>query len=221
MIRLLMADDHAIVLGGLKELLALVDGIQVAGEASNGEQVLQNLGRDDVDMILLDMNMPGPSGVDLIARIRLQAPRLPILVLSMHNELQVARAALKAGANGYLTKDSEPEMLIGAIRKVAAGRRFIDPMLADQMTFDAYVGNARFRHEHLSPREFHLMNLLAGGKSVGEIAVDLGLSRKTISTHKNRLMQKMEFRNNADLVRYGIECGLVNKASALTTAARD
>jgi DNA-binding NarL/FixJ family response regulator len=209
MIRTLIADDHAIVIGGLKQLLAQVDDIEVAGEANNGHQVMEALRQSRFDLVLLDMNMPGPSGIDLIARICSHDPDLPILVLSMHNEVQVARAAFKAGAAGYLTKDTEPEVLMAAIRKTAAGGRFIDPSFVDQLVLDAGAAGLDTAHDRLSAREFHVLNLLASGKSIGEIADDLGLSKKTVSTHKARLMEKMNFSSNADLVRYAVEIGLV------------
>lgn len=207
--RLLMADDHAIVLGGLKQLLAREEDIEVAGEAANGQQVLDALRRSRFDLVLLDMHMPGPSGIDLIVRIRMHDPQLPILVLSMQDDLHVARAAFKAGACGYLTKDNEPEVLMAAIRKTAAGGRFIDPMLADQMVFDRETSCLDPAHEQLSTREFQVLSLLSCGTSINEIARDLRLSSKTVSTHKARLMRKLNFRSDADLVRYGLERGLV------------
>jgi len=209
MMRLLIADDHAIVLGGLKQLLAMMDDMVVAAEASNGQQVLDALQRDRFDLVLLDMHMPDPSGIDLIVRIRMHDPQLPILVLTMQNDLHVARAAFKAGAAGYLTKDNEPETLIAAIRKTTAGGRFIDPMLINQMVFDTDTARPDPAHERLSTREFHILSLLSTGKSINGIALDLGLSNKTVSTHKVRLMRKLNFRSDADLVRYGLEHGLV------------
>jgi DNA-binding NarL/FixJ family response regulator len=211
MMRLLIADDHAIVLGGLKQLLAMMHDMVVAAEASNGQQVLDALQRDRFDLVLLDMHMPDPSGIDLIVRIRMHDPQLPILVLTMQNDLHVARAAFKAGASGYLTKDNEPETLIAAIRKITAGGRFIDPMLINQMVFDTDTARPDPAHERLSTREFHILSLLSTGKSINGIALDLGLSNKTVSTHKVRLMRKLNFRSDADLVRYGLEHGLVKQ----------
>lgn len=209
MTRILIADDHAIVREGLKQLFALDGHIVVAGEAVNGAQVLETL-RDGVfDLVLLDMTMPGVSGVNLISRIRAQDGSPPILVLSMHNELQIARRALNAGASGYLTKDSRPEILLMAIRKVAAGGRFIDPVLAEEMVFEAGGTDQRQPHELLSDREFHILRLLVRGNSVNGIADELAISNKTVSTHKARLMQKMNFSNNAELVRYAVAHGLI------------
>jgi len=209
MIRLLLADDHAILLEGLKQLFTLSNDIEVAGEASNGAQVIDLVRQGGFDLLILDMTMPGISGVDLITRIRAHDSKLPILVLSMHNELQIARRALKAGANGYLTKDSDPETLLTATRKTAGGGRFIDPTLAEQMVFNVTPPDHQQRHEHLSDREFHILRLLARGMSVNDIASDLAISNKTVSTHKARLMRKMDFRSNAELVRYALSQGLI------------
>lgn len=205
MIRILLADDHAIMREGLKQLFSLVPDIQVVAEATQGGVVLDRLRQDGIDLALLDMTMPGICGEDLITRIRHHYPNLPILVLSMHNELQVARRALRAGANGYVTKDQDPETLLAAIRKVAAGGRFIDPGLAEQMVFGASSDSSEPSHLRLSDREFQILRLLARGVSVNDIATQLAISNKTVSTHKARLMEKMDFATNADLVRYALE----------------
>ena len=194
---------------GLKQLFALANDIRIAGEALNGGQVLDLVRQDSFDLIVLDMTMPGISGVDLIARIRAHVPLLPILVLSMHNEPQIAWRALKAGASGYLTKDNDPETLLAAVRKIASGGRFIDAALAEQMVFDTNSPSQQLQHEQLSDREFQILRLLACGMSVNEIASELAISNKTVSTHKARLMQKMDFRSNAELVRYALAQGLV------------
>lgn len=209
MIRILFADDHAIVRGGVKQLLALTDDVEVAGEAVNGAQLMEQLRNGSFDLVLLDMTMPGINGVDLITRIRIRDARLPILVLSMRNEAQLVRRALKAGATGYLTKDNEPETLMAAIRKTAAGGRFIDPLLVEQMVFGMDTPGPDQAQERLSNREFHILSLLVRGKSVNQIAGELAISNKTVSTHKARLMQKMNFRSNAELVRYGVAHDLV------------
>ena len=209
MIRILMADDHAIVRSGLRQLLQLADDIEVAAEATNGAQVLQQLREDRFDLILLDMGMPGISGIDLISRIRLRNITIPILVLSMRNEALAVRRALSVGANGYLTKDNEPEVLLAAIRKTAAGNRFIDPLLVDEMVFGSAESNACPAHELLTDRELHIFRLLAHGKTVNDIADELAISNKTVSTHKARLMQKMNLASNAELVRYGVKHDLI------------
>ncbi|ADE11826.1 response regulator [Sideroxydans lithotrophicus] len=208
MIRVFIADDHAIVREGLKQLFTL-SGISMAGEATNGAQLLESLRKVQVDLLLLDMTMPGISGVELIERIRAQDPQLPILVLSMHNEPQIARRALIAGAAGYCTKDSDPEVLIEAIRKVASGGRFIAPSLAEKMAFDTGQHAQYLPREVLSEREYTILHLLVQGKSVNEVAAELVISNKTVSTHKARLMQKLNLQNNAELIRYGVEHGLV------------
>jgi DNA-binding NarL/FixJ family response regulator len=208
MIRLLLAEDHAIVRAGLRQLFALVDDIAVAGEARSGSQVLEMLRRDLVDLVLLDLGMPGIAGADLITRIRAHYPRLPLLVLSMHNEPQIARRALKAGASGYVTKDSEPELLLAAIRKVAGGGRFIDPALAELMAFESVAPPGERPQDSLTDREYQILAMLVRGASLNEVAVKLSISNKTVSSHKARLMQKLALRTNAELVRYGLLHGL-------------
>jgi DNA-binding NarL/FixJ family response regulator len=209
MIRLIIVDDHAIVRHGLKQLLAFAPDIGVVGEAGGGEELQQVLGRTDCDVVQLDMNMPGLAGVELIKWICDTHPHVAILVLSMHVEGQIASRALKAGASGYLTKDSEPEILIGAIRKVAQGGRFIDAALVETLVFDHDpAGSAP--HEGLSERELQVFLMLAAGKTISEIASALFLSIKTVSTHKFRLMRKMNFQTSTDLVRYAIRHRLID-----------
>lgn len=202
MIRLIIADDHPIVRGGLKHLFELSLEIDVVAEADNSRQLLSLLQDNDADLLLLDLNMPGFSGIELITYVSVQYADLPILVLSMHNELQVVARALKAGASGYLTKDNEPEILLSAIRKVAAGGRFIDPKLAENLVFEFNGIDEKKPHEKLSEREFEVMQLLAGGKSVNEIADVLFISNKTVSTHKTHLLKKLHLNNITELVRY-------------------
>jgi DNA-binding NarL/FixJ family response regulator len=209
-IRILIADDHALVREGLKHLFALTADIHPVGEASNGSEVLQVLSSQQFDLVLLDMSMPGISGPELIASIVCRDNPPAILVLSMHNEPQIARRALSAGAAGYLTKDSDPEILLAAIRKVALGGRFLDAELAEAIAFESTASEKPKRlHEILSRREYQIFSLLAKGIAINEIATQLMISSKTISTHKARLMEKMGFANNADLVRYAIGQGLI------------
>jgi DNA-binding NarL/FixJ family response regulator len=210
MIRILIADDHAIVRGGLKQIIATTADIDVAGEAAQGAEVIEKLRSCRFDLLLLDMTMPGISGVDLIRRVRTENPALPVLVLSIHNEAQVVARAVRAGATGYVTKDSDPDILLAAIRKLAGGGRFIDPKLVDVMVFDTHSSGAA-PHEILSDREFQVLHLLAAGKSINAIAEVLVLSAKTISTHKMRLMQKLGIENNAELIRYAIKHGLTSE----------
>jgi DNA-binding NarL/FixJ family response regulator len=209
MIRLVIADDHAIVRGGLKQIFALVPDFDVVGEAVDGSEVLACLHRIPFDLLLLDLNMPGISGADLIMRVKAHRAELPILVLSMHNEPQVAARMLKAGASGYITKDSEPDILLNAIRKVAGNGKYIDPELAEKMVFDATSTAQRPPHSLLSERELEVFRLLTIGKSVNEIATQLAISNKTVSTHKVRLMEKMNLTSMADLMRYAMQHGLL------------
>jgi len=209
MIRLLLADDHALVREGLKQLFTLTPDLEVAAEASNGAQVLDILRREHFSLLVLDMTMPGISGPELIQRIQAGDNPPPILVLSMHNEPLVARRALAAGAAGYLTKDSAPETLISAVRKVAAGGRFLAPALAEAMAFETSGNGQECSHEQLTDREFQILGLLAHGNSINQIADELAISAKTVSTHKARLMEKMGFASNADIVRYALSQGLV------------
>lgn len=200
MLRLLIADDHAIVRGGMMQLFALTPDIQVVAEATNGAEVLERLRQGPVDLLLLDLNMPGISGADLIARTRAHHKDLPVLVFSMHNEPLVATRMLKAGANGYITKDSEPDVLLAAVRKVAAHGNYIDPGIASQMAFAG--SDRRSPHNRLSERELTVLRLLSQGLGVKEIGDQLAISGKTVSTHKARLMEKLNVANMADLMRY-------------------
>lgn len=209
MIRLMIADDHAIVREGLKQLFVLAADISVVGAATSGAEVLEALHHNAADLLLLDMTMPGISGIELISRVKAQNPSQKILVLSMHNEPQIARRALGAGAAGYLTKDSDPEVLLAAIRRVAAGGRYIDASLAEAMVFEAPDDRQQAPHEQLSEREMQILKMLVRGDSVNEIASALIISNKTVSTHKSRLMQKLNLGNNAELVRYGVEHALI------------
>jgi len=206
-IRIIIADDHAIVRGGLKQIIATTTDIVVVGEATKGQEVLDRLSELPADLVLLDMAMPDTQGVDLIRSIRAQWPTLPILVLSMHNEGQIVARALKAGARCYVTKDSEPEVLISGIRKIADGGKFMDPALVDVMLFDVTCGVAQPR-QALSGRELQVLEGISAGQSLGQIAERLHLSPKTVSTHKMRLMEKLSIDNNADLIRYAIRHGL-------------
>lgn len=209
MIKILIADDHVLVRGGLKQLFALMDDIVVAGEATNGQEVLEALRHGSFDLILLDLTMPGISGVSLIGHIRALNATLPILVLSMHNELQIAKRVLLAGASGFVTKSSMQDVLLNAVRKVAAGGRFVDPAIAEQMMFEKPVSGEIAPHERLSERELHIMKLFAKGRGINEIAEELFINNTTVSTHKARLMQKMNFQSNAELIRYTVDQGLI------------
>lgn len=209
MIKLLIADDHAIVREGLKKIFALTTDIKVAAEAVDSVKVIQQLNSPGVfDLLLLDLNMPGVSGISLIKHIKSQHAALPLLVLSMHNESQVALRAIQAGADGYIAKDSDPETLLDAIRKVAGGGKYLDPLLVEQLAYDAVFPAQRAPHTLLTDREFEVFRLLVAGRHVNEIAEQLAISSKTVSTHKLHLMEKMKLESTADLVRYAIQFGL-------------
>jgi len=204
-IRVLLAEDHKIVREGIKQLLGIAADLSVVGEAANGDEVIAQLRQTVCDVILLDISMPGLNGLELITRIRALEPAPAILMLSMHDEAQMAARALKAGAAGYATKDSDPALLLTAIRKVAAGGRYIDPQLADRMVFEVGLTDSRPAHAQLSEREYQVFERLVHGTNVNDIALHLGISAKTVSTHKVRLMQKLRVHSVAEMVRYALE----------------
>jgi len=210
MIRVVIADDHQILREGLKQLLLAASELDVVGEARDGHEVLERIRALDIDVLLLDLSMPGKSGMDLIRQVKNERPKLRILVLSMHEEHQYAVRAIRAGASGYLTKESASSQLVAAIRKVAAGGAYISAEVAEHLAHDAMPHAVdRPRHSALSDREFQVFTRLVSGESVTEIAAALHLSAKTISTHKARLMEKLGVDNNAELVRYALEHRLV------------
>jgi DNA-binding NarL/FixJ family response regulator len=209
-IRLLLADDHALVRDGLMRILAAASDIEVAGEAANGDETLALVRRHDFDLALIDLSMPGLSGLDLIKRLKLEKPKLRILVLSMHGESQYAARALKAGASGYLTKDSAAAQLLGAIRKVAGGGVHITEAAATQLLNAGGAAGDAPQHTLLSDREFEVFRRLVGGRSITEIAEGLHVSVKTISTHKARILEKMGMASTAVLVRYAVEYRLLD-----------
>lgn len=210
MIRIVIADDHAIVRAGLKQMFAIMPDMEVIAEAVDGESVLETLRQSRTDILLLDLNMPGLSGPDLISRVKSHWPALPVLVLSMHDTAQVASRALKAGANGYVTKDSEPEVLVSAIRKIAAGGRFISSEVAQKMALLATVSGDTLPHNTLSDREFDVFKCLVKGMGVNDIAEHMHISNKTVSTHKARLLEKMHMSSVAELTRYAMDNQLLD-----------
>ena len=209
MIRILLADDHAIIRDGLRQIFAETGDLQVAGEAASGHEVLARVREADWDILLLDLSMPGKSGLELIKQIKTEKPRLPILVLSMHEPEQYAQRALRAGAAGYLNKDSAAAELVEAVRRVAAGGRYISAALAQLLAEQIGMDAAREPHERLSGREFQVFRLLAAGSTVGEIAERLHLSVNTVSTYRSRVLEKLGAANNAELMRYAAERRLV------------
>jgi DNA-binding NarL/FixJ family response regulator len=208
MIKILVADDHALMREGIKQLIALEREMHVVAEASNGAEVLEAVRNTRFDLVLLDVSMPGINGIQLIDRINRLSDRPPMLVVSMHSDVHVVRNALNAGVQGYLTKDSSPETLLDAIRRVASGGRYLDTRLAEQLAFQTSAQGERAPHELLSAREMSVFRLLAKGRSLNEIAVELSISNKTVSTHKMRLMQKIMCRTNAEMIRYADTHGL-------------
>jgi len=208
MIRLLIVDDHALMREGLKQLFDGESDITVGAEASNGEEALIILNKETVDLILLDITIPGIHGVELIKKIRELPDSPPILVLSMHNEPQIAKRKLKAGASGYMTKDSSPKDLLEAVRKVAGGGRYIAADIAEKIAFELSDTAPLVPHELLSGRELVILRMLAKGKKINEIALELDISSKTVSTHKARLMQKMHIDSDVKLMQYTIAHGM-------------
>jgi two-component system, NarL family, invasion response regulator UvrY len=205
MIRVLLADDHKIVRDGLKGILGATPDLQVAAEAASGDEALALVRANDYDVVMLDLSMPGLSGMDLIKRLRIERPKLRILVLSMHGERQYAARVLKAGAAGYLGKDSAAEMLVGALRKIAAGGVHITEAVAATLL----QAGEKPPHEALSDREFEVLRLLAGGLGPTEIGDKLHLSVKTVSTHKTRILEKLRVGSTAELVRYALDNKLI------------
>ena len=207
--KILLIDDHAVVRQGVK--LVLADHIRNArfGEARNAHEALARVSKDTWDVAVLDVTMPGRNGWELLREIKRLRPKLPVLVLSMHPEDQFAIRMLKSGAAGYLTKESAGDELAGAINKVVAGGRYISPTLAERMASYLDIDVQKPPHERLSDREFQIMRMIASGKQVSQIARELSLSVQTISTHRARVLRKMDMKNNAELARYTIEKGLL------------
>jgi len=204
-IRILVADDHALVREGLRQILSEMPDVIAVDEAGNGHEVLQKVREREYDVILLDISMPGRGGLDVLKQLRSDKPSLKILMLSMHPEDHYAVRAIKAGAYGYLTKESNPDELLDAVRKVAAGRKYISPSLAETLACHMENGSGKLLHETLSDREFEVMCMIASGKTVKEIAEELSLSVKTISTYRSRILCKMGMKNNAQLTHYTIQ----------------
>jgi two-component system invasion response regulator UvrY len=210
MIRALIADDHAVVRQGLIQILGNIPEITVAGEAISGQEVLDKVRAEAWDVVILDISMPDCSGLDILKQLKSERPKLPVLVLSMHSEDQYAVRALKAGASGYLTKDSAPDELVKAIRKVVSGGRYVGSCLAERLAFEIGADSSKLPHETLSDREFQVLRLIASGKSVTEIAAELSLSPKTVSTYRVRLLKKMNLKTNAELMHYAMQNHLVD-----------
>lgn len=210
MIKILIADDHAIVREGLKQIISGTPDMAVVAEASNGEDVLEKVSANKYDVILLDISMPGRSGLDILRQLKVEKPKLPIMMLSVHPEEQYAVRALRAGASGYLTKESAPDELIAAIRKISQGRKYVSSSLAEKLAVELGIDVKKSRHELLSDREYQVMLMIASGKTVKEIAEELLISVKTSSTYRSRILEKMKMKNNAEIIYYSVKQGLID-----------
>jgi two-component system invasion response regulator UvrY len=209
-IRVLIADDHAILRRGLREILMReLEGV-VCGEAENAQQVLAQVQSQNWDLAIVDITMPGRSGLDVLRDLQRVQPGLPVLVLSMHPEDQYGKRVLKAGASGYMNKESAPEELIKAIRKVLTGGRYVSPTLAERLAVEWSTNAGRPLHENLSDREFEVLRMIALGKTVSQIAAELHLSTTTVSTYRARILEKMNMTTTAELMRYALRNDLVD-----------
>jgi two-component system invasion response regulator UvrY len=209
-IRILIADDHAIVRRGLKEILEDEFEGAIFDEAGNAQHVLERVQSHAWDIVILDITMPGRSGLDLLRDLQQLRPELPVLILSMHPENQYAKRVLRAGAAGYMNKETAPMELVKAVRKVLAGGRYVSAELAEKLAADLSADAGRLPHERLSDREFEVMRMIASGKTISQIAKDLHLSVTTVSTHRARILEKMGLANNAELMRYAMRNGLID-----------
>ena len=209
MIRILIVDDHAILRRGLKEILEREFRDVSIGGAGTAEHALTQLDAENWDLVILDITMPGRSGVDVLRNLKALRPKLPVLVLSMHPEDQYGKRVLKAGASGYMNKESAPEELIKAVRKLLSGGRYVSPTLAETLAVDLGRDDGRPAHERLSDREFEVLRKMASGKTVGQIAQELHLSVPTVSTYRARILEKMGMSNTAELIRYALSHHLV------------
>ena len=209
MLRILLADDHAVVRHGVKQILADAYAGATFGEAQNAHELLEMVGKEHWDIVVLDLNMPGGNGLEALKQIKLEHPQLPVLILSMYPEDQYAVRTIRAGAAGYLNKESAPEELVQAIHKILHGGEYISADVADELVQYARHEDDQPLHKHLSDREYQVLCLIASGKEVKEISSELGLSAKTISTYRARLMEKMNMKTNAELTHYAVHNELV------------
>jgi DNA-binding NarL/FixJ family response regulator len=214
MIRVVLADDHRMVRTGLKEILADTGDIEVVGEAANGLEVVKLVRELEFDVLVLDMSMPGRSGIELIRQVKGEKPALRVLILSMHSEEQYAVRALKAGASGYLTKESAADELVAAVKRIAGGGAYVTPETAQRLALGLDEGTEQPPHAMLSDREMQVFLMIAAGKSVSEVADTLSLSVKTVSTHKSRIMEKLSLANQSELIRYALRHRLVEDPAA-------
>jgi DNA-binding NarL/FixJ family response regulator len=209
-VEVLVVDDHAIIRDGLKKILADTDDLIVAGEAANGSVALEKVTEREWGMVILDISMPGRNGLELLKLIKAERPKMPVLVFSMHHEEQYAVRAIRAGASGYLSKDSDGELILPAIRKVAAGGVFVSPKLAELLVADVAEHSSVQPHTRLSNREYEVFIRLVRGVSLTEMAEEFSLSIKTVSTHKSHILTKMGLANQVELVRYAVDHDLLD-----------
>jgi len=209
MIKILIADDHAIIREGLKQIVSETSDMVVADEADTGHAVLDKVRNNEYTVVVLDISMPGGDGLNILKQLKKEKPKIPILVLSIHPEDQYAVRTLRAGAAGYLTKESAPDELITAIRRVSGGRKYVSSFLAEKLAADLEGDSEKPLHETLSDREYQVMCLIASGKRVKEIAEELRLSVKTISTYRSRILEKLRMKSSAELTHYALKHGLV------------
>ena len=210
MIKIIIADDHPIVRAGMKQIISEAADMSVVDEAADGRQLLHKIREENFDVVILDITMPHIDGLDVLKQLKIEKPKLPIIILSIHPESQYALRVLKAGAAGYVTKTSAPEELIGAIRKVHRGGKYISPSIAETLAFQLESDFEEMPHEALSDREYQVLCMLASGKTVTEIADELALSVKTVSTYRSRILEKMNMKNNAELIHYAVQNKLVD-----------
>jgi two-component system invasion response regulator UvrY len=210
MIRILIADDHPVVRAGLKQILAEASDIKITGEAADGHEVLARVREGDFDVVLLDLTIPGITGIDVLKQVKTEKPALPVLILSVHPEDHYAVRVLRAGAAGYLTKASVPEQLVQAVRKVYQGGKYVSAALAEKLAEELEAGWAHLPHESLSDREYQVLCMIASGKTMTEIAEALALSVKTVSTYRARILEKMRMQTNAELTSYAVKNNLVD-----------
>ena len=209
MLKILIADDHSVVRRGIKQILSEESDMEVLGEASNSDEIFEQLYKEEWDLLILDITMPGKSGLDALIEIKQKKPGIKILILSMHPEEEIAFRALKSGADGYLNKESVPGELIKALRKVAAGGKYISSTLAENIFFSMNKDTTKSLHSELSEREFQVFCLIASGNTLSQIANELNLSVKTISTYRTRILEKMNLKSNVDITHYALKHKLV------------